>query len=212
MEPALQGEVRRLPASPAWRVLQAVTLWLLCKTVLLLVLRVCAGYHRRFALSFYQGVLQLHIERRAFGKVLSQQNSALQVRGLHELTFKERGEDPAFFVGLAALALGTFLGSRLLTEGLLVSGVSLWLLGGGSLLVAASLCLDFVLGSGRTRAHPRGRAELILRADGARGWVLSAEDPKAAQELFQTVRRQLEELPGTARKFELTPDESSSDH
>lgn len=187
----LQGEVRRLPPRPLRRLVEAVSLWLFVKTLGAWLLRFLLQHRRTFELSAEQGAIRLEIQQRAWGKALSSQTTTLPLEHLSELTLAEAGEDPRFAAGIAGLAVGTFFGVHFLAQGLLTAAPARWLLGGGAVLLLLGVAWDFFLGSGRTSREPRGRAELLIRVQKGRGWVLSAPDRAGARAVFEALSRAL---------------------
>jgi hypothetical protein len=187
----LSGELRRMPATPGWRVLQALTLWLFFVGVVRVLARFTLGYRHQFSLTTEGRQLILDAQRTVFGRTVRTTRTVLPVDRLQELTLEKSGESPAFSVGLASLILGTFLGARLFTEGVRAPGSAPWLLGLGALFAVSGLGIDYLLGSGRTVKTYEASPQLVLRLSLDRGWVLSRLTPAQAQAVLAMVQRAL---------------------
>jgi hypothetical protein len=190
-EAALQGELRRLPPKAALRIFQALTLLTLFSALARAMGRYTLGYRHRFRLFVRGREIVLEREHVTLGRVVRSARTVLPLDRLQEITLERRGEPPAFTAGLVALGLGTFVGSRVISEGVLASGGAPWLLGVGALLVLTGLLLDFFVGSGRTPARPSGRPELHLRVSSERGWVLAHVDSEKAEALLSVIEQAL---------------------
>ncbi len=179
---ALTGEVRRLPAGPALRTLQAVSLWLFASGIIRWGARYLLGYRRQFELTTQSKQLLLNRKNTIWGRTMSTQCTVLPLEGLQEITLEKNGESPTFSAGLVALGVGSFFGVQLLVQALRAPGAAWSLLGTAALVMAIGVILDFFWGSGRTLSNWNGPARLVLKVEGSRGWVLSglqAEDAQA---------------------------------
>lgn len=187
----LQGELRRLPPNTALRLLQAVTLFTLLRSLTAAIARYALGYRHLFILRPGARELILEHQRTLLGRSMSRARTVLPLEQLQEITLERAGESPSFAAGLAALAAGTFFGSRLISEGLLVPSGAPWLLGGGAILILLGVLLDFFVGSGRTPTRLEGSPELSLRVSKGRGWVLARLEPKQADNLLKAIEHAL---------------------
>jgi hypothetical protein len=188
---ALAGEVRRLPPSVPARVLSAITLVTLLRALGRAMLRYTLGYRARFALTLGPRELILERERVLLGRTLGRARTVLPLARLQEITLERKGESPAFTAGLVALGVGTFLGTRLISEGLLAPGGAPWLLGIGALLFSIGVLLDFFVGSGRTPKTDSRGPQVVLKSTDERGWVLSHVDAAQAEALIFAVENAL---------------------
>lgn len=169
----VQGMAQQAPQRGLWRFLQAVSLWLVVSSGARLFAFYCLGYRHYFTLSRSGETLVLNRSERLLGRDYRVSSSVYSVAALDELRFSRRGPSPLSTVGLVALSVGTVLGARFITEGVLAAGVSPLAIGWGACLFAAGVGLDFLLVSG----WPGRRgvsAQLLLRARD-HGWLLSAE-------------------------------------
>lgn len=208
---ALTGEVRRLPPGLAVRILFSLTFVTLVRAILRALLRYTLGYRLRFVLTLGPQELILERERVLLGRTLGRARTLLPLARLQEITLERKGEAPAFTAGLVALGVGTFLGSRLISEGFLAPGGAPSLLGIGALLLSAGVLLDFFVGSGRSPKATSGKPQLILKLTEERGWVLSHLDPPIAEALIAAVENSLTTgEPLDARPVHLDPKETSS--
>lgn len=192
----LSGDVRRLPPSWGLRILQALSLWLLVRTIALAMARIALGYRQRFELSSNAQQLILQRQKSIWGRCVRRSESVLPLARLQEITLETRGESPGFTAGLAALCLGSLFGFRLLTQGGVSSSGSM--LSWGLALVLFGLLADFFFGSGRSLQNLEPSPQLVLKVEGARGWVLSRLEPAAAQAALQAIREALSEPAPTA--------------
>lgn len=190
-EELLCGELRRLPPSAPLRVLQALTLLTLFRALAHATFRYTLNYRHQFVLHQKGRMLILERERLILGRCFRRSRTLLPLQQLEEVTLERAGEPAAFTVGLAALAGGTFVGTRFISEGILAPGFAPWLLGGGSLLIFSGVLLDFFVGSGRTPARISGSPELSLRVSNERGWVLARFDSVRAEELLHAIEHSL---------------------
>jgi hypothetical protein len=182
----VDGALRRLPPSLLLRLLQALTLWLLIRGLALTLARFSLALRFRGSLKLRGDDLVLDREMTIWGRCVKKSTSVLPRAGLAEMTLETGGESLSFLAGLGSLCVGTFLGTRLISEGVFSGATSLLLTGSG--LVLLGVALDFFLGSGRREPSLRGPTQLVIRATGERGWVLSQVDPQAAQVLLGQVQ------------------------
>lgn len=181
-----QGELRRLPP-PLWmRVLQALSLWMFFRGTVDWIFRSLLGV-RHFATAVLRDQnLELSTETRLWGRTIRSTRRTLSIKAIEEIALERRGEPFAFSAGLVSLSLGTFVGSRLFFEGLFSGALSLFAL--GPLLIAVGVALDYFVGSGRSRGTLKdGPAQLLIRARGERGWVLSQVELPGAELLLQAL-------------------------
>ncbi len=91
------------------------------------------------------------------------------------------------YAGLAALGLGSFLGMRLLVDGLRVwSGPLLWM---GLLVVVGGLCLDFALANWLDATQ--GRCRFVVVTQRGRGFCLSDVEPSRVDAVLSELAKQL---------------------
>lgn len=186
--PRLRGEVRKLPARTALRLLEAVTLVLAVRGLFALVLRYVLSYRRHAELTAEQGVLQLQINTRLLGRSIRRAKHVFIIEQLGEFALQEQGEPPAFYAGLTALGLGTALGGWTLSTGLTVGAPSLLI--GAALLFSAGVAADFLVGSGQRRAAWSGSPQLLVRGEQT-GFVLSHLPLEQARSFFVSVQAEL---------------------
>lgn len=182
----VHGELRRLPHSVAIRVLQALCLWTLVRGTLSLLSRWVLGRRNLARLNLQGDSLILQSETTSWGRSVRRITRVLPKEHLAEFTLQRAGESPAFTVGLVSISVGTFLGVRMISEGIFSGSVSLISL--GPLLVALGVGLDFFVGSGRRLPEVREATQILIRASGERGWVISQVEAQAAEQLLSQVR------------------------
>ncbi len=161
---ALIGEIGPVPARPWWFVLQALTGWLLLRTVGSFALRYGLGFTRSGQLHLDAGNVRLQEERRLLGRTVSRRVRTLPLHELSLLTRQTRYQGWGLYVGLFCLALGTYLGAGMLVDAVRVSGGSPSLLGVGLALVVLGLLLDFVLTAWTSYRNGRTRVFIELRS------------------------------------------------
>ena len=168
------------------RVLQALSLWMFFRGTVDWIFRSLLGV-RHFATAVLRDQnLELSTETRLWGRTIRSTRRTLSIKAIEEVALERRGEPFAFGAGLVSLSLGTFVGSRLFLEGLFSGALSLFAL--GPLLIAVGVALDYFVGSGRSRGTLKdGPAQLLIRAQGERGWVLSQVELPGAELLLQAL-------------------------
>jgi hypothetical protein len=182
----VHGAVRRMPPPWIMRLMQALTLWLLVRSLGLMLARWVLGLRWNGTLELRGDDLVLDREITIWGRSFKKSTSILPRAGLAELTLEIPGESTSFVVGLSSLCVGTFFGVRLISEGFFSGATSL--LGVGAGLVFLGIAFDFLQGSGRREPSWKGPAQLVIRATAERGWVLSQVEPQAAQVLLARVQ------------------------
>lgn len=180
-----------MPAGPAWRTFQALSLWLFAQGLVRFGARYLLGYRQRFELTTQSKQLLLNRERTIWGSTVRSECTVLPLEGLQEVTVEKNGESPAFAAGLVALALGSFLGFQLLIQAMRAPAAAWSLCGAAFLVMAAGVALDFFWGSGRSLRSWQGGARLLLKVEGTRGWVLSGLTAEEAQATLDWARATL---------------------
>lgn len=183
--PSVSGEWVRAPRRP-WRlVLAALTLWSFVEALGELIARFLLGFRRTVVLRLLPGGLELELSTTWLGRTRS-------ARRLHPLgslvdfTFEPHGPSAGLGVGLAALVLGTALGTGLLVEGLRApSGAPVVALV-GLLCIAFGLGCDFLLERGRVRRGPAA-PRLVVHFRDAPAFALRGVEPAEAERLLSAL-------------------------
>jgi hypothetical protein len=175
-EETLDGELGMAPRGPVATTALAVTGLLFAIHVVRLVARLALAYRRPAELTVSSSGIHIHARTLLLGRTVRERDHVILRSGLTRATREVRFPHLAFYAGLLALALGSYLGVATLIDGARAASPSLLLT--GLLIVAAGVLLEMVLGSVQPGAAGRCRVVLLP----ARGRVLCVThlDPKKA--------------------------------
>jgi hypothetical protein len=185
----LHGELVAAPRGFAATLLLAVTLLLFVLHVGRLVARVALGLKRPALVRVSPEGLSISWRTELLGRSLHERSTLLPTTTLVRITREVRYARAGLYAGLAALALGTFVGVSLLVDGLRVPG------GSGPLLLLATVCLltgiglDFALSGGSDTV--RGSCRLVVVPRRGRAWCLRSLSPRATDALLESLARQM---------------------
>ncbi len=112
-------------------------------------------------LRFSKPGLTVHERIELAGHVLRDSELWIPRENLAAITREESHSRLGLYVGIVALLIGTYLGTRRLMDGLAVPGGSLGLVGSGLLFIALGAAVDFVLWSARDSARSRCRLVVV---------------------------------------------------
>jgi hypothetical protein len=150
-----------------------------------LLVRYALGYRRPAELQLSREGLRLTWHTELLGRRTSDRCRVVPLGALARVTREVRYARAGLYAGLAALALGTFLGVGLLLDGLLAPG------GSGPLVVLGLLCLlggvglDFVLSTLVDSA--RGTCRLVAVPLKGKALCVGALDPRATDAMLTEV-------------------------
>lgn len=187
-EQSLTGDLGPRPRHPA-------VLALLAITGILLLARAARGLgrlalRRRTPTSVWisdRGV-ELFLRQEMLGRVVRERRVFVPLDEIRSVEREVRFPRFGLYSGLVALALGTFLGTRLFVDGLRVAGLSFPLMGIGLASVALGIALDVVFsGIGDTL---RGHCRLIVNPRRGSGWAIGALDPSGVDRLLTELTTQ----------------------
>jgi hypothetical protein len=119
------------------------------------------GLKRRMTLRFSKAGLSVHERMELAGRVLRDSERWIARENLAAITREESHSRLGLYVGIVALLLGTYLGTRRLIDALAVPGVSLGLVGSGLLFIALGAAVDFVVWSARDTSRSRCRLVVV---------------------------------------------------
>lgn len=205
------GEIRSTPSRGLRRVVGALTLWLLLKSVVRLLGR-ALGYRRHARLHLEDEGLVLDERRSVVGRNTSTKRSLFPLERLEEVALVQGAPGRSVTVGLTALTVGTYFGAGLFVEGLRAPAGTGALVGLGLLLIAAGALLDFVLDSGWIFSDQAGKSAFLLKSAGNPPVTIRRVDADRAAKLLERVQGALSgEAPssGAASVSEVAPSSAS---
>jgi hypothetical protein len=175
-EESLEGELGMVPRGPVATTALAVTGILFAIHAVRLVARLALAYKRPAELTVSASGVHIHARTVLLGRTVRERDHVILRSGLVRATREVRFPHLAFYSGLLALALGSYLGVATLIDGARAASPSLLLT--GLLIVAAGVLLEMIMGSVQPGAAGRCRVVLLP----ARGRVLCVThlDPKKA--------------------------------
>jgi hypothetical protein len=144
-EDRLTGEIAALPRGPAMTSLLAVTGVLLVTNAVRLVARYALAYKRPAEVILSETSVRVRTRTELLGRTLRDREILISREGLVQATREVRYPRMGFYVGLLALALGSYLGVRTFVDGVRSASVSLLL--SGLIIIAVGIGLDFVFAS-----------------------------------------------------------------
>ncbi len=167
-EIVLEGEAIAAPRGPIATTLLALTGILFVMHALRLLARVALAYRRPAQVSLSDAGIRMKTRTELLGRVLREREHVIVRSGLVRVVREVRYPRAAFYAGLLALALGSYVGVRAFSDGVRAASPSLLLT--GLVIVTLGIAVDFVLGSvipgnrGRVRISfvPRSGATLCL--------------------------------------------------
>lgn len=177
---AARGSLSGAPERTLLRLIETVTLVGPIRSLLSLGARLLLGYRRIGELSVSGEELLLAAEVRVFGARLRRSLHRFRLDAIRELTLLSGKSELEFAAGLIPLTLGTVLGVSLMSRGALTPDGAPGLVGLGALVVLLGLGIDALkAGLLRRTDPPRPRAQLLVRPEAQRGFVLSLPEAEA---------------------------------
>ncbi|MFP6685970.1 MAG: hypothetical protein VB934_14730, partial [Polyangiaceae bacterium] len=144
-EVVLSGERVRPPPSSLSLVLQAVTGVLLLRGIVYVISRWILRVERPIQLRFSPEGVTAKAELRLLGRTLRTAETRINISNLALAQTEIRFPRMGLYVGLTALAVGSYVGVKFMTEAVLVGSPSLIAL--GATVVGAGVMLDFLFSS-----------------------------------------------------------------
>lgn len=185
----LLGEVQPAPRGPLLTTLLALTLLLFVVQVVRVVGRYAFGYRRPAAIRLGPQGLELSQRIELMGRVLRDRATIVPLSNLARVTREVKYSRVGLYVGLAALTIGTYIGTGFFVDGVRVPGGSWPLLGIAALFLLAGLCIDFVLSTGADAL--RGRCRVIVVPLRGRTVCVGSLDPQRADSLLSVLAERL---------------------
>jgi hypothetical protein len=174
--PSVHGEWARGPR-PVWVLIaQAVCGWLLLAGLWRIVTRfVLAGRHPA-ELSISAAGLQVTVQSRLLGRTLRSRTWITPLAEIVFLSRETRFARAGLYSGLLALAVGTYVGTGMVFDGLRVPGGSPSLLGFGLLVIIGGLLVDLLLSA--IDRLGRQKSKLVICTRQRRNFALSGVSPE----------------------------------
>jgi len=137
--------------------------------------------------------LELSHRTELLGRVLRDRRVLVPLHNLQRVAREVRYSRLGLYVGLFALAVGTYLGISLFVDGVRVPGGSPPLLGMGVLVVLLGLGLDFGLSSLSDTA--RGKCRLVILPRKGKSLCVAELEPRQTDALLRTLAQQTQSAP-----------------
>lgn len=185
----LLGEIQPAPRGVLLTTLLAVTLILFVMQVVRLIGRYAFGIRRPAAIRLGPQGLELSQRIELMGRVLRDRATIVPLSNLSRVTRDVKYSRVGLYVGLAALTIGTYIGTGFFVDGVRVPGGSWPLLGIAALFLLAGLCIDFVLSTGADAL--RGRCRVIVVPLRGRTVCVGSLDPQRADSLLSVLAERL---------------------
>lgn len=171
----LEGELRAAPRGFVATALLASTGILFALHAVRFVARVALAYRRPAEVSLSEAGVRVKTRTEMLGRTLRAREHVIVRAGLMRVVREVRFPRAAFYAGLLALALGSYVGVRAFVDGVRAASPSLLVV--GLVIVALGLGADFVLGSLLPGARGRCRIVFVPRT----GPALCVGDVDAAR-------------------------------
>ncbi|MBX3188658.1 MAG: hypothetical protein KF819_16695 [Labilithrix sp.] len=181
----LEGEAIAPPRGPVLTAILALSGLLFAAHAVRLVARLALAYKRPAEVSLTANGVRMKTRTEMLGRTLREREHVIVRAGLMKVVREVRYPRAAFYAGLLALALGSYVGVRAFSDGVRAASPSLLLT--GLVIVALGIAADFVLGSVLPGARGRCRVAFVPRSGPE--LVLADVDAKRADDaLARTLR------------------------
>jgi hypothetical protein len=172
-EVRLEGELVPAPRGPVMTTLLALTGILFVVHAVRLAARLALAYRRPAEVSLGPSGVRVKTRTEMLGRVLREREHVIVRAGLVRVVREVRYPRAAFYAGLLALAVGSYVGVRAFVDGVRAASFSLLLV--GLVIVALGVAADFVLGTVLPGTRGRCRVSFVPRT----GSVLCVADVDA---------------------------------
>jgi hypothetical protein len=173
-----EGEAVSPPRGPIATTLLAMTGILFVVHAAGLVARFALAYKRPAEIAISSAGVRVKTRTEMLGRVLRDREHVIPKSGLVRATREVRYPRVAFYTGLLALAVGSWVGVRAFVDGVRAASPSLLVV--GLLIIATGIAADFVLGSLLPGA--RGRCRIIFVPRNGKPIAVGGVDAKRADE------------------------------
>lgn len=180
---SIAGELAPAPRHPLTLILLGVTGLLFVSGAARLFGKLVLAYRRPVELRLESEGLVLRTRTQMLGRVLREGETRIPFAGLSLATRDIRYPGLPLYLGIIALAVGSYVGMSLVTDGLRAASLSM--VGAGALVVLAGLAIDFALSSllpGRA-----GRCRMLLVPQRGPKLCIGAIDIEAADRLLGSI-------------------------
>jgi hypothetical protein len=160
-EVRLEGELLPAPRGPIATTVLAFTGLLFVMHAVRLFARVALAYRRPAEVSLTESGVRVKTRTEMLGRTLREREHVVPRTGLVRVVREVRFPRAAFYAGLFALALGSWLGVRAFVDGVRAASPSLLVV--GLVIVAVGIGADFVLGTLLPGARGRCRVAFVPR-------------------------------------------------
>jgi hypothetical protein len=168
----LSGEAVTAPRRAWLWVIQGLSGWLFVAGLARLFSRYVLGLRKRASLQLDGGGLRVVHSRSLLGQPLREQTHWIPLEEIHSVTRETRYQGLGLYLGLAALAVGSYVGVGLLVTGLRVPGGSPSAIGTGLAIIALGVGLD-LLSTWLGRYSP-GRTRVLIATRRGKNVALGA--------------------------------------
>ncbi len=174
---SLSGELVPVPLGPVGLVLWSLSGLILVRYLLRFVANVILQRKRPADVTIAHDGVTLRSRLCLLGRTIRESDLHIPLANLAKAERQVRYPRLGLYAGLLALALGTYLGTWLVTDGARAGSPSL--IGIGALIVASGVAIDFIFSTLLPAGRQKHRLVLVPRS--GRAFALSTEDPDAAQ-------------------------------
>ncbi len=161
----LEGEAFAAPRGPVVTTLLALSGILVVIRAVRLLARIALAYRRPAEVSLSDSGVRMTVRTELLGRTLREREHVILRSALVRVVREVRYPRAAFYAGLLALAVGSYVGVRTLTDGVRAASPSL--LAAGLIVVVLGIAIDFVLGSLVPGARGRVRISFVPRTGAA---------------------------------------------
>ena len=175
------------PPRPVWATIALACVgWLALAHGARLLGRLVLGYRQPADLSLSDAGIVIRTRTELLGRVLSDRQTVIPHAGLVRATREVRFSGLPVYVGLIALAIGSYVGVGLVVDGLRAASASLF--GLGAAITLLGLGIDFLLVS--VLPGVAGRCRIVLVPRRGRAACIGNVDPAAADALLAKLAQQ----------------------
>lgn len=177
-EVRLEGEMLPTPRGPVATTLLAITGILFVVNGLRLAARLALAYKRPTEVFLSDAGVRIKTRTEMLGRTLREREHVIVRAGLVRVMREVRYPRAAFYAGLLALALGSCVGVRTLSDGVRAASPSLLLV--GLVIILLGIAADFALVT--LVPGTRGRVRIAFVPKSGRAFTVGELDPRRADE------------------------------
>jgi hypothetical protein len=157
----MSGEIVSAPRGPIVTTLLAMTGILFVMHIVRLIARIALAYRRPAEITLSDAGVRIHARTVMLGRTLNDRDIVIARAGFIRATREVRYPRLAFYAGLLALAVGSYIGVSTFVDGVRAASPSLLLT--GLVIVAVGIALDFAFGSIEPGVSGRCRIAFVPR-------------------------------------------------